>query len=207
MININTLNIGELQGRILLRSIYEMKMKKRIIFNKQEIADSMVRIAGEIIKRHDVMDDIVLIGIRTCGAFLAKRLQETIAQLNVPKPPTGVLDITLYRDDWTRISATPKVGKTEVPFSVDDKIVILVDDVLFTGRTVRAAMDALIDFGRPRKIELATLVDRGDKDRELPIMANYVGGVWNISPSETINVYLSEQGYDDHVSIEEKTIA
>jgi pyrimidine operon attenuation protein / uracil phosphoribosyltransferase len=207
VININTLNIGELQGRILLHPIYEMKMKKRIIFNKQEIADSIIRIAGEIIERHEVMDDVVLIGIRTCGAFLAKRLQDAIAQMNVPKPPTGALDITLYRDDWTRISATPKVGKTEVPFSVDNRTVILVDDVLFTGRTIRAAMDALIDFGRPRKIELAILVDRGDKDRELPIMANYVGGVWNISPSETINVYLGEQGYNDHISIEEKTTA
>jgi pyrimidine operon attenuation protein / uracil phosphoribosyltransferase len=204
VVNINTLNIGELQGRILLRAIYEKKMKKRIIFNKQEIADSITRIAGEIIKRHDNMDDVVLVGIRTCGAFLARRLQDAIAYMNVPKPPTGALDITLYRDDWTRISATPKVGKTEVPFSIDNRIVVLVDDVLFTGRTVRAAMDALIDFGRPRKIELATLVDRGDKDRELPIMANYVGGVWSISPSETINVYLGEQGYDDHVSIEEK---
>jgi pyrimidine operon attenuation protein / uracil phosphoribosyltransferase len=179
-------------------------MKKRIIFNRQDIEDSVLRIAREIIDRHEVMDDVVLVGIRTCGAFLAKRLQEAIAQMNAPKPLAGVLDITLYRDDWTRISAAPKVGMTEIPFSIDNKIVILVDDVLFTGRTIRAAMDALIDFGRPRKIELATLVDRGDKDRELPIMANYVGGEWNISSSETINVYLHEQGFEDHVSIEEK---
>jgi pyrimidine operon attenuation protein/uracil phosphoribosyltransferase len=179
-------------------------MIKRIIFNKQEIEDSVVRIAREIIQRHDNMDDVVLVGIRTCGAFLAKRLQEKIGLMNVPKPPTGVLDITLYRDDWTRISAAPKVEKTEVPFSIENMIVILVDDVLFTGRTIRAAMDALIDFGRPRKIELAILVDRGDMDRELPIMANYVGGVWSISADETINVYLQEQGYEDHVSIEER---
>jgi len=182
-------------------------MKKRIIFNRQEIEDSVHRIAREIIDRHRTMDDVVLVGIRTCGAFLAKRVQEAIAQLNVPTPPTGVLDITLYRDDWTRISAAPKVGKTEIPFSIDNKIVILVDDVLFTGRTIRAAMDALIDFGRPRKIELAILVDRGDKDRELPIKANYVGGEWTISSSETINVYLHEQGSEDHVSIEEKKTA
>ena len=183
---------------------HEKKMKKKIIFNEHEIEASVLRIAGEIIKRHGKMDDVVLVGIRTCGAFLAKRLQEAIGQMNASKPPTGVLDITLYRDDWTKISAAPKVGKTEVPFSIDNKIVVLVDDVLFTGRTIRAAMDALIDFGRPRKIELAILVDRGEGDRELPIMANYVGGVWNISPSETINVYLRELGYDDHVSIEKK---
>jgi pyrimidine operon attenuation protein / uracil phosphoribosyltransferase len=182
-------------------------MKKRIIFNKQDIEDSILRIAREIIKRHDSMNDVVLVGIRTCGAFLAKRIQEAIGHMDVSKPPTGVLDITLYRDDWTRISAAPKVGKTEVPFSIDNMVVILIDDVLFTGRTIRAAMDALIDFGRPRKIELAILVDRGDRDRELPITANYVGGVWNISADETINVYLRELGYEDHVSIEEKKAA
>jgi len=182
----------------------EKNMEKKVIFKSQDIEESVVRIAGEIVKRYNTMDDVVLVGIRTCGAFLAKRLQEAIGRLNVPKPPTGALDITLYRDDWTRISHAPEVGKTEVPFSIDDKNVILIDDVLFTGRTVRAAMDALIDFGRPRKIELAILVDRGERDRELPIMANYVGGVWNISANESINVYLQELGFEDHVTIEEK---
>lgn len=182
-------------------------MTKRIIFNKQDIDDTIVRIAGEIIKRHDSMGDIVLVGIRTCGAFLAKRLQDAIGRMNGAAPPTGALDITLYRDDWTRISSAPKVGKTDLPFSIDEMNVILIDDVLFTGRTVRAAMDALIDFGRPRKIELAILVDRGEKDRELPIMANYVGGVWNISADETINVYIRELGHEDHVTIEGKKTA
>jgi len=181
-------------------------MKKRVIFNKQDIEAIIVRIAGEIIKKHDAMENVVLVGIRTCGAFLAKRLQDAIGRITVHKPPTGALDITLYRDDWTRISSAPKVGKTDLPFSIDEMNVILIDDVLFTGRTVRAAMDALIDFGRPRKIELAILVDRGDKDRELPIMANYVGGVCNISADETINVYLQELGNEDHVSIEAKKI-
>jgi len=182
-------------------------MTRKVIFNRQDIEDVIVRIAGEIVKKHDPMDDVVLVGIRTCGAFLAKRLQDAIGHMNIPKPPTGALDITLYRDDWTRISSAPKVGKTDLPFSIDEMDVILIDDVLFTGRTVRAAMDALIDFGRPRKIELATLVDRGDKDRELPIMANYIGGVYNIGADETINVYLHELGYEDHVSIEEKPAA
>jgi pyrimidine operon attenuation protein / uracil phosphoribosyltransferase len=179
-------------------------MKKRVIFYKQDIENALNRIAGEIVKKHDSMEDIVLVGIRTCGAFLAKRLQDAIGRMNVLKPPTGALDITLYRDDWTRISSAPKVGKTDLPFSIDEKNVILIDDVLFTGRTIRAAMDALIDFGRPRKIELAILIDRGEKDRELPIMANYVGGVWNISAGETINVYLQEIGQEDHVAIEKK---
>ena len=182
-------------------------MKKRVIFYKQDIENALIRIAGEIIKRHDSMEDVVLVGIRTCGAFLAKRIQEAIGRMNAPKPPTGALDITLYRDDWTRISSAPKIGKTDLPFSIDEKFVILIDDVLFTGRTIRAAMDALIDFGRPRKIELAILIDRGEKDRELPIMANYVGGVWNISADETINVYLQEIGQEDHVAIEKKKTA
>jgi pyrimidine operon attenuation protein/uracil phosphoribosyltransferase len=125
----------------------------------------------------------------------------------VTRPPLGVLDITLYRDDWTRIGPTPKVGKTELPFSVDDKTIVLIDDVLFTGRTVRAAMDALMDYGRPKKIELAILIDRGDGDRELPIRANYVGVECSIAPHETINVYLKEAGFDDHVTIEEKKAA
>jgi len=115
-----------------------------------------------------------------------------------------VLDITLYRDDWTRIGPKPQVGKTDLPFSIDEKTIILVDDVLFTGRTVRAAMDALMDFGRPKRIELFTLVDRGDGDRELPIKANYIGGIWSISLDETINVYLEEAGFEDHVAIEGK---
>lgn len=181
---------------------------KKTVFNKHDIDEHVNRIAEEITKKHkSMMDDVVLVGIRTCGAFLAGRLQEAIGGMNVPKPPTGVLDITLYRDDWTRISSAPKVGKTDLRFSIDNMYVILVDDVLFTGRTIRAAMDALIDFGRPRKIELAVLIDRGEKDRELPIMANYVGGVCNISPNETVNVYLRELGYDDNVTIEEKKTA
>jgi pyrimidine operon attenuation protein/uracil phosphoribosyltransferase len=183
------------------------EIEKRVIFKEQDIEDSLRRIAGEIVEKHRSMEDVVLVGIRTGGAFLARRLQSQITQLNSKELPVGILDITLYRDDWTRISSAPTVGKTELPFSVDDKIIILVDDVLFTGRTIRAAMDALMDFGRPRKIELAILVDRGDNDRELPIQGNYVGGVWHITPNETINVYLKEGGYKDHVTIEEKRAA
>ena len=180
---------------------------KRIILEKKDIRERIQNIARQIVEQNQEMEDVVLVGIRTGGAFLAARLQKAIAELNVSKPHSGILDITLYRDDWTRIGPVPKVGRTELPVSIDDKTIILVDDVLFTGRTVRAAMDALIDFGRPKRIELAILVDRGDSDRELPIKANYVGELWRTSPKETINVYLEEKGYEDHVTIEEKKAA
>lgn len=178
-------------------------MKSAVIFSAEDIRHSIEKIAAEIVEKNKTMEDVALVGIRTGGAFLANRLREAIAGLNVPKPPTGVLDITLYRDDWTRVGPTPIVGKTEIPFSIEDKIIILVDDVLFTGRTVRAAMDALIDLGRPRRIELAILVDRGDGVRELPIKTNYVGGIWQTFPNQTINVYLKEEGHKDHATIEE----
>ena len=179
-------------------------MTKSVILNETDVSQCIHEIARQIVLKHGSCDGVVLVGIRTGGAFLAARLQEAMARLNVPAPPLGILDITLYRDDWTRIGSAPVVGSTDLPFSVDDKLVILVDDVLFTGRTVRAAMDALIDFGRPRRIELAILADRGADNRELPIAPNYVGGTWNTSPEQTINVYLKEEGYEDHVAIEEK---
>lgn len=181
--------------------------KKTVILDKEDIQERIDRIARKITATYPSMKDVALVGIRTGGAYLAKRLQGAIAALRTPEPPTGILDITLYRDDWTRIGPAPIVRKTDIPFSVDGKTIILVDDVLFTGRTIRAAMDALMDLGRPKRIELAILADRGERDRELPIMANYVGGVWQISIHETINVYLEEEGFNDHVTIEEKRAA
>jgi len=180
------------------------KKHKKVILNKGDIEQALKEIARQITARHKSLRDIVLVGIRTGGAFLAFRLRDEISKGDEEKQPTGVLDINLYRDDWTRIGPNPKLGSTEIPFSIDDKIVILVDDVLFTGRTVRAAMDALIDFGRPKKIELAVLVDRGDEQRELPIRANYVAKEWQTSGSDTINVYLEEQGFRDRVLVEGK---
>ncbi|HKI49140.1 MAG TPA: bifunctional pyr operon transcriptional regulator/uracil phosphoribosyltransferase PyrR, partial [Desulfobacteria bacterium] len=164
-------------------------------------------IADQIITRHGSDKEIVLIGIRTGGAFLAARLQKALAESGALNPLLGILDITLYRDDWTRIGSTPVVGKTDLPFSVDGKSLILVDDVLYTGRTVRAAMDALMDYGRPKKIELAILADRGAEYRELPIAPDYKGGTWATSSEETINVYLEEEGFEDHVAIEKKKAA
>ncbi|MFP4087236.1 MAG: bifunctional pyr operon transcriptional regulator/uracil phosphoribosyltransferase PyrR [Desulfobacteraceae bacterium] len=177
-------------------------MKKRTILDAKGVSEHIRKIAEQITHENGPGQAVVLVGIRTGGAFLAARLQKVMAELNPFPPSLGIVDITLYRDDWTRMAPTPVVGKTELPFSLDDKVVILVDDVLFTGRTVRAAMDALIDYGRPRKIELAILADRGDDYRELPIKANYVGGVWGTFPEQTINVYLEEEGFDDHVAIE-----
>ena len=182
-------------------------MKKTVILTEQEIADTLLAMAKEIAERSDVPENLVLVGIRTGGAYLAARLQRALASLHMPKHPLGVLDITLYRDDWTRLGPTPMVGKTELPFSLEGKVVVLVDDVLFTGRTVRAAMDALIDYGRPERIELAILVDRGDRNRELPIRADYTGLVLDTGPGETINVYLKEGGSYDHVAVEERRAA
>ena len=182
-------------------------MKTGVILNREGIIQQLQEIAGQIITRHGSDKEIVLIGIRTGGAFLAARLQKALAESGVRKPLLGILDITLYRDDWTRIGSTPVVGKTEIPFSVDGKLLILVDDVLYTGRTVRAAMDALMDYGRPKKIELAVLADRGADFRELPIAPDYKGGTWSTSPEETINVYLEEEGFEDHVVIEKKKAA
>jgi pyrimidine operon attenuation protein/uracil phosphoribosyltransferase len=183
-----------------------MKLKKdrKVILDQKDIKQALKKIAQQIISKHKSLKDIVLIGIRTGGAFLAYRLRDEISKKEEEKPPTGVLDINLYRDDWTRIGPNPKLRSTEITFSIDDKMIILVDDVLFTGRTIRAAMDALIDFGRPKKIELAVLVDRGEEQRELPIKANYVAKEWQTSGSDTVNVYLKEEGFHDQVVVEEK---
>ncbi|NVL92508.1 MAG: bifunctional pyr operon transcriptional regulator/uracil phosphoribosyltransferase PyrR [Desulfobacterales bacterium] len=180
------------------------KKRKRVILNQKDIEQALKRIAQQIVSKHKLLENVVLVGIRTGGAFLAFRLRDEISEKDGEKLPTGVLDINLYRDDWTRIGPNPKLGSTEIPFSIDDKIIILVDDVLFTGRTVRAAMDALIDFGRPKKIELAVLVDRGEEQRELPIKANYVAKEWQTSGRDTVNVYLKERGFRDRVVVEER---
>jgi pyrimidine operon attenuation protein/uracil phosphoribosyltransferase len=140
---------------------------------------------------------LALVGIQTRGVFLARRLAAIIETIEGVQVPTGTMDITLYRDDWTRITHHPVVQATDIPFSVDGRQVILVDDVLFTGRTIRAAMDALMDFGRAARIELVVLVDRGH--RELPIMANYVGKVVETRRSETVNVLLTEKDGQDRV--------
>ncbi|MCD6138547.1 MAG: bifunctional pyr operon transcriptional regulator/uracil phosphoribosyltransferase PyrR [Deltaproteobacteria bacterium] len=173
--------------------------REQVILKAADIDRILTRMAHEILEKHKGTENLVLIGIRTGGVFLADRAREKILSIEGTNVPRGDLDITLYRDDWTRIAPHPVVQKTELPFSLDGKQVILVDDVLFTGRTVRAAMDALIDFGRPDQIELAVLVDRGH--RELPIEANYVGKHVETIHGATVNVYLKENAGRDEVTI------
>lgn len=174
--------------------------KHHKILNAEEIDRMLSRISYEILEKHKGTDDLVLVGIHTRGVYLAKRIQSKIYEIEGADIPTGDIDITMYRDDWSRISLNPIVQTTEISFSVDQRQVILADDVLFTGRTIRAAMDALMDFGRPGRIELAVLVDRGH--RELPIQANYVGKFVETRRSETVNVLLKEQDDEDGVVIQ-----
>ncbi|MFZ5447989.1 MAG: bifunctional pyr operon transcriptional regulator/uracil phosphoribosyltransferase PyrR [Thermodesulfobacteriota bacterium] len=177
-----------------------MTKTKTSVMSASELNRNLARLTDEIMANHQNQDALVLVGIRTGGAFLAQRLADIIARRTSKPVRVGVLDITLYRDDWTQLNHKPLVGKTELPGSIDDQEVVLVDDVLFTGRTVRAALDALIDYGRPRRIELAVLVDRGG--RELPIQPDYVGRVLELPPGQRVNVYLSEMGQSDEVAIE-----
>ncbi len=176
-----------------------MHASKTIVMSAGEMDQTLEQMAQRVLERHSY-PDLVLVGIRTGGAFLAHRLAEKIQVRTAQPVRVGVLDISLYRDDWTRISHKPVVGKTELPGSIDDQEVLLVDDVLYTGRTVRAALDALIDYGRPSRIELAVLVDRGG--RELPIQPDYVGLVLDLPLDQRVNVYLQEMGRVDEVALE-----
>jgi pyrimidine operon attenuation protein/uracil phosphoribosyltransferase len=169
------------------------------------IGRTLTRIAHEILERHNArgLDELALIGIRTRGVPIARRLGQSIADISGHDISTGALDITLYRDDLMRhaVGSQPLVRKTEIPFSIDDKRILLVDDVLYTGRTIRAALDALIEFGRPKTIQLVVLVDRGH--RELPIKADYVGKNLPTSPSQSVQVHLTEIDGRDEVDIRE----
>ena len=174
-----------------------------VVMDADRIGRSLARIAHEILERNRGLDDLVLVGIRTRGVPLAKRLAQAIQDIHHTEIPTGALDITLYRDDLMRtaVGAQPLIRRTEIPFSIDDKRILLVDDVLYTGRTIRAALDALIEFGRPKAIQLIVLVDRGH--RELPIKADYVGKNVPTSLSQSIQVRLTEVDGRDEVEIQE----
>lgn len=175
----------------------------KVVMDSDVIDRCLTRIAYEILEKNKGMDNLALVGIRTCGIFLAERLQKKISAIEGRKVPLGVLDITLYRDDIAKTKNKAPLGKTNIPFDLTDKKVVLVDDVLFTGRTIRAAMDALIDFGRPKMIQLAVLIDRGH--RELPIRADYVGKNLPSSLWEAVSVNLLEKNGKDEVVIEEET--
>jgi pyrimidine operon attenuation protein/uracil phosphoribosyltransferase len=161
-----------------------------------------MRIGHEIVERNRGTDNVALVGIRTRGVVIAQRLAQVLEQITHAPVRTGALDITLYRDDLMRhaVGPQPLVRKTEIPFSIDDQKILLVDDVLYTGRTIRAALDALIDFGRPKEIQLIVLVDRGH--RELPIKADYVGKNVPTSIKENVHVRLTEIDGTDEVVVD-----
>jgi len=173
--------------------------KKKIVMDAEAIDRSLTRITYEILERNKGTKDLVVIGIRRGGEFLARRIRTKIQTIEGTEIPIGILDITLYRDDFMTNKDQPAPGRTEIPFSLDQKKVILVDDVIFTGRTIRAAMDALIDFGRPTLIQLAVLIDRGH--RELPISADFIGESLPSALWDDIDVSLKEHGERDEVLI------
>lgn len=172
------------------------------IMDPDQIRRAVTRIAHEILERNKGVEDVCLVGIRTRGVVLAQRLKEAIEEIEKKPIESGILDINLYRDDLTLIAHQPVVRATEIDFDITDKIVVLVDDVLFTGRTIRAALDALVDLGRPSCIQLAVLVDRGH--RELPIRADFVGKNVPTALTQAVRVKFKENdGVDDEVLIEE----
>jgi pyrimidine operon attenuation protein/uracil phosphoribosyltransferase len=174
---------------------------KNLIMDEVAMKRALTRIAHEVVEKNKGVQDLVVVGIRRRGGPLAQRLADRIGAIEDVVVPVGIVDITLYRDDLTTLSTQPMVHRTEVKFDINGKVVILVDDVLYTGRTVRAAMDALIDLGRPRRIQLAVLVDRGH--RELPIKADYIGKNVPTSAQEIVSVLVAEIDGIDKVVIQE----
>ena len=174
------------------------------VMDADRMSRALTRIAHEILERNRGTGELALVGIRTRGVPLARRLARALKEINGHDVPTGALDITLYRDDLMRnaVGPQPVIRRTEIPFSIDDRKILLVDDVLYTGRTIRAALDALIDFGRPRAIQLIVMVDRGH--RELPIKADFVGKNLPTSATERVTVKLAEIDGEDSVVIEDR---
>src|SRR5213594_813094 len=173
------------------------RKQEKLVMDQSEMGRALTRIAHEILERNKGTQEMALVGIRTGGVHLAHRLARRIQEIERSQVPMGELDITLYRDDLGIRKDQPVLRKTSIPFNVSDLNVILVDDVLFTGRTIRAAMDGLIDLGRPAEIQLAVLVDRGH--RQLPIKATYVGKNLPTALEESVEVYLEEAGAPDRV--------
>lgn len=172
-----------------------MSASEKILLSQQEIDRALTRMTSEIAERNMGCRDMAFIGIRTGGVPLARRLAAKMADMEGTTPPVGILDITLYRDDWSTLSQYPIIRSTDIAFSIDDMRIILVDDVLYTGRTIRAALDALADLGRPGMIQLAVLVDRGR--REFPIQPDFAGISLNTAADEHVNVYLEEIDHRD----------
>jgi pyrimidine operon attenuation protein/uracil phosphoribosyltransferase len=172
---------------------------QKTLLNPEEIGKTLQRITFEIQEQFPDKDNLALIGIQRRGVDLAGRLRDMLAGQGYRSPQIGELDINMYRDDWTNLSSAPRIGDTNIPFDVNDKHVVLVDDVLYTGRTIRAALEAILDFGRPAKIALAVLVDRGH--RELPIHADFTGKKISTSRNEQIDVLTNETDAKDEVSL------
>lgn len=177
------------------------KIEKTVLMDADGVRRVITRIAHEIVERNKGVENIMLVGIRTRGVPLAERVADEIEKIEKVRPPVGVLDITLYRDDLSTMAYQPVVRPTEMPVDIGGRTIILVDDVLFTGRTIRSALDALIDMGRPRSIQLAVLVDRGH--RELPIRADYVGKNVPTAARECVSVLLSELDGEEKVVLGE----
>ena len=174
--------------------------QRQLVMDERAVERALARMAREIVERNQGVNGLALVGIQRRGVELAGRLADEIARAEGQRPPVGSLDITLYRDDVARQAAKPLVRRTEINFSIDARKILLVDDVLFTGRTTRAALDALTDFGRPSSIQLVVLVDRGH--RELPIRADYVGKNIPTSLSDSVNVRLTEIDDRDEVELQ-----
>jgi pyrimidine operon attenuation protein/uracil phosphoribosyltransferase len=178
-----------------------MKVRtKARVMDADDIRRAVTRIAHEILERNGGIDNLAIVGIQTRGAFLARRIADAIEKIEEASVPVGVLDITLYRDDLQSIGEQPVVNESNIPFDVHSKTIVLVDDVLYTGRTVRAALDEIIDFGRPKSVQLAVVVDRGH--RELPIRADYVGKNVPTSEGEIITARMTEMDGADEVLIQ-----
>ena len=174
----------------------------QMVMDEDTIARAVSRMSYEIVEKDRDLKHLAIVGIRTGGEFIAKRLQAQIQQIEDIEVSYGVIDITLYRDDLSSAQSQPTLRGTDLPFRIAGSRIVLVDDVLFTGRTIRSALDAIIDFGRPRRVELAVLVDRGF--RELPIQADYVGKVVPSDRSQLVRVRLSELGYRDAAYLVER---
>jgi pyrimidine operon attenuation protein / uracil phosphoribosyltransferase len=170
-------------------------VEKSRIMDATRMKRALSRLASEIVEANHGADDLYLVGIRRRGVPLAERLADLIEKAEGDRPLYGILDITLYRDDLSTVGANPIVNRTELEEDIGDKVIVLVDDVLYTGRTIRAALDQLMDFGRPRKVQLAVLIDRGREHRELPIQADFVGKIVPTKQTEIIKVMLKE--FDD----------
>ena len=179
-------------------------VEKARIMDGMRINRALARLASEIVEENHGAGHLYLIGIQRRGVPLAQRLADKVADIEGERPPVGVLDITLYRDDLSTVGANPIVNRTDLPIDVEGRNVLLIDDVLYTGRTIRAALDQLIDFGRPRRVQLAVLVDRGKEHRELPIQADFVGKFVPTKKSEIIKVMLDDIDGEEAVAIVER---